>query len=267
MQTKRIIYYIYNIALVLALIELVFAYVWLESPTAVSASVLGNVPFLPSNKLSQNTAQSQNDFGNTQVAASFSALGDKFQSLQNESAALSASSSEKAGSISKEKNISLANKKTTAAVNTFAQTTEKSQSVSTQTNPPHNIPSAEDQAYNQASKTAVWPAGDRPKPVNGQPVLYPKLKTICSCESSYSGTAYGTPRQFENGKVLKNYGGNDDIGMCQINLTQFASMASKLGYDLYTPAGNINFANWLFEREGSAPWYKSKHCWGSVVKN
>lgn len=116
--------------------------------------------------------------------------------------------------------------------------------------------------YLKAREQALWPEISRPSPVNGDPVLYPKLVPICACESSYAGAWWGEPRQyFSNGNVVMNFEGNDDVGMCQINLTENAKKANILGYDLYTRAGNISYANWLFERQGSAPWFRSNHCW------
>lgn len=118
-----------------------------------------------------------------------------------------------------------------------------------------------DRRYVYAMEHAVWPEVERPESQEGKPVLYPKLKPICGCESSYAGKWWDEPRQFENGEVLMNYSGNDDVGMCQINLTHNARKAKVLGYNLYTRGGNIRYANWLFERNGSAPWYESAHCW------
>jgi hypothetical protein len=119
----------------------------------------------------------------------------------------------------------------------------------------------EAQIYNESMERAVWPSGPQPTAPDGSPVLYPELRPICSCESSYHGTWWDAPRHYENGNVLRNYDGNDDVGLCQINLTTYGEMAQKLGYDLYSPEGNILFANWLFEQKGSAPWYKSEKCW------
>lgn len=123
------------------------------------------------------------------------------------------------------------------------------------------IPTDEELAYAAAKRRAVWPKGSRPSAEDGKPALYPELVPICSCESSYSGTWRDMPRQYENGRVITNYGGGADVGMCQINVDAHGAEASELGFDLYSPEGNIGFANWLFEREGSAPWYKSEPCW------
>jgi len=94
------------------------------------------------------------------------------------------------------------------------------------------------------------------------PTLLPALLPICSCESAGSPTA--TPRQFDDeGNVLHGKIDPDDIGSCQINARYHLKEAEKLSYDIYTEAGNINYANWLYLKEGTKPWLHSKKCWSS----
>lgn len=92
-------------------------------------------------------------------------------------------------------------------------------------------------------------------------VLNPLLKPVCACESV--GNRYGEPRQFNSdGTVIRGVINNQDIGMCQINLTYHGKAAEKMGIDLFTEQGNIRYANWLFEQSGYTPWNWSKPCWG-----
>jgi len=98
---------------------------------------------------------------------------------------------------------------------------------------------------------------------SGEPILRAELVPICACESSYEGTKYGKPRQFEHGSVLRGYITPEDIGMCQINLTYHGTEATQLGLDVFTEEGNIMFANYLYEREGDDPWFRSERCWGN----
>lgn len=97
---------------------------------------------------------------------------------------------------------------------------------------------------------------------NGNLYLRSELRPICACESSYEGTKYGEPRQYENGRVLRGYRSPEDIGMCQISLTWHGDRARNLGADVFTPEGNIAYSNYLYEIQGSTPWYKSEFCWG-----
>ena len=129
------------------------------------------------------------------------------------------------------------------------------------TSPPTYRLLSDTERYEEAKSHALYPTGPRPANVDGHPKLYPQLIKICACESSYNGKSWDVPRQYENGKVIENYMGSDDVGMCQINVTAHGAMSTEMGYDLYTTDGNINFSNWLFEQEGSAPWFKSEKCW------
>jgi len=104
-------------------------------------------------------------------------------------------------------------------------------------------------------------------PTSNPFVGYPLLERISACEST--GNPNGTPRQFlADGAVLW---GNDpttgkpikrDLGILQINTYVWGSLAVKMGDDLYTEAGNVNFGEWLFNTYGSSPWNASRGCWG-----
>lgn len=111
------------------------------------------------------------------------------------------------------------------------------------------------------SKTTI----DRPTTKVGNSELHPELLRICGCESG--GGPNHPPRQFEtDGSVRRGRVNPNDIGMCQINTEPrngHVYMAPKLGFDLYTAEGNIAYANWLYEQEGSTPWNSSKPCWGN----
>lgn len=96
---------------------------------------------------------------------------------------------------------------------------------------------------------------------SGALYLRSELRPICACESSWEGTKHGEPRQYENGKVLRGYVTPEDIGMCQISLTWHGDRAERLGADVFTTEGNIAYSNYLYEIEGSTPWYKSQFCW------
>lgn len=91
--------------------------------------------------------------------------------------------------------------------------------------------------------------------------LLPGLKPICACEST--GNRDGEPRQFKSdGSVLRGVVNSDDIGQCQINLKYHGEAAEKLGIDLFTNEGNIQYANLLYIKEGARPWSWSKNCHG-----
>ncbi len=92
------------------------------------------------------------------------------------------------------------------------------------------------------------------------PTLNANLTRICSCESN--GVPNKKPRHFDaDGNVLRGKINNLDIGMCQINLHYHGARADKLGIDLFTEAGNIEYANMLYVEQGTQPWSWSKSCW------
>jgi hypothetical protein len=82
----------------------------------------------------------------------------------------------------------------------------------------------------------------------------PILKKIAFCESQN--------RQFiEDGKVLRGNVNPQDIGAMQINEKYHLKAAQKLGYDIYTLEGNIDYAKHLYKTQGVKPWVHSSTCW------
>ena len=83
----------------------------------------------------------------------------------------------------------------------------------------------------------------------------PILIRIAGCESQF--------RQFDkNGNVLRGNIVHQDVGVMQINETYQGALASALGYNIYTLQGNVAYAKWLYEQEGTQPWMSSNACWG-----
>lgn len=83
----------------------------------------------------------------------------------------------------------------------------------------------------------------------------PVLAAISQCESRF--------RQYDkNGNVLRGEQVYEDIGVMQVNETYHKKTAEKLGLDLSTIEGNVAYARYLYEKEGTKPWNSSKKCWG-----
>ena len=81
------------------------------------------------------------------------------------------------------------------------------------------------------------------------------LIPVASCESQY--------RQWgEDGQSLKGVVNSLDVGVLQINLKYHGERAEKLGIDLDTLPGNVDYAILLYESQGTQPWFWSEHCWG-----
>lgn len=77
---------------------------------------------------------------------------------------------------------------------------------------------------------------------------------IAWCESRF--------RQFEkDGSVYKGKINANDLGVMQINTTYHQKKATSMDLDLETLEGNLAYAKYLFEKEGTAPWSSSGSCW------
>ena len=85
----------------------------------------------------------------------------------------------------------------------------------------------------------------------------PVMGNIAKCESSF--TQYNA-----NGTVL-NGGSGGMIGVFQINKSVHAKFALSLGDEITTLAGNMAYARYLYNNEGTDPWDSSKGCWGGVT--
>ena len=82
------------------------------------------------------------------------------------------------------------------------------------------------------------------------PILY----SVARCESHL--------HQFDkDGTVLHGVVNYGDIGILQINVGYNGDTAKKLGYDIYTLKGNVEFGIWMYEHQGLQPWSASKYCW------
>ncbi len=82
----------------------------------------------------------------------------------------------------------------------------------------------------------------------------PVMIDIARCESQF--------RQFDKkGAILKNPT-SSAVGIFQIMSSLHAKPADKIGMDIYSIEGNLEFARHLFDEEGTTPWLSSSKCWG-----
>lgn len=80
---------------------------------------------------------------------------------------------------------------------------------------------------------------------------------IARCESNLQ-------QYNEDGDVVRGKVNPLDVGVYQINEKYHLEMAEKLGYDIYTTKGNIEYAIWLMKNDGNKHWSSSRPCWKSV---
>lgn len=86
----------------------------------------------------------------------------------------------------------------------------------------------------------------------------PIMIDIARCESEY--------RQYDAyGGVL--HGGLADgmIGLFQLYERIHYAIALPMGYDIDTPQGNMAYARYLYEEQGTTPWLSSSPCWGKTA--
>lgn len=84
----------------------------------------------------------------------------------------------------------------------------------------------------------------------------PIMIKIAFCESTFRHTD-------KNGKVLRGVENSNDVGVMQINERFHLEKAKQLNIDIHSIEGNMEFAKYLYEREGVRPWNASKKCWNS----
>jgi len=87
----------------------------------------------------------------------------------------------------------------------------------------------------------------------------PILADIARCESRF--------RHFiEDGEVIRGEIDSDDIGVMQINLRYHKENAAELGLNVFSLSGNLEYAKYLYEKQGVKPWKASRGCWGRLAQ-
>jgi hypothetical protein len=81
----------------------------------------------------------------------------------------------------------------------------------------------------------------------------PALIPVARCESGF--------RQFSDGSVLRGRENPADVGALQINETYHLVASQKLGMDIYTLKGNLDYGKYLYRKNGLRDWGWSAPCW------
>ncbi len=87
----------------------------------------------------------------------------------------------------------------------------------------------------------------------------PVMADIAWCESRYRHLD-------KDGTIFRGKAVPEDIGVMQINTYFHEDTAEELGIDLYSLSGNLEYARYLYEKEGTRPWNSSRPCWGQLAK-
>jgi hypothetical protein len=83
----------------------------------------------------------------------------------------------------------------------------------------------------------------------------PILADIAWCESRMRHVT-------KDGEIFRGVENSKDIGVMQINTRFHEATATDMGIDIYSLQGNLEYAKYLYEKEGTKPWKASKPCWG-----
>lgn len=86
----------------------------------------------------------------------------------------------------------------------------------------------------------------------------PQLAEIAACESRFNHLDKTT------GKIVRGKVNSSDVGVMQINEYYHLDTAKKLGIDIYTLEGNLEYAKILYGKQGSKPWISSSKCWSKT---
>lgn len=84
----------------------------------------------------------------------------------------------------------------------------------------------------------------------------PVMAEIARCESRF--------RHYVNGEVLRGEMVPQDRGVMQVNEYYHLEDSKKLGFNIYTLEGNVAYARYLYEKQGTRPWRASAKCWGNA---
>jgi hypothetical protein len=82
----------------------------------------------------------------------------------------------------------------------------------------------------------------------------PVMVRVAQCESGF--------RQFDSsGAVLHGGTNNQMIGVFQLYDSVHRQAAAALGFNIDTILGNVSYARYLYDQEGTDPWMSSFPCW------
>jgi hypothetical protein len=87
----------------------------------------------------------------------------------------------------------------------------------------------------------------------------PVMIAIADCESGFT--------QLNSSGAALNGGSGGMIGVFQVNRSVHAKFALTLGDDINTLTGNMAYARYLYNNEGTVPWNSSKSCWSPIVSS
>ena len=86
----------------------------------------------------------------------------------------------------------------------------------------------------------------------------PVMIQVARCESTFRHT-------LADGTVLRGKVDNRDTGVMQINTYYHGDRAQELELDLENIYDNMEYARYLYEKQGVQPWSASAPCWSRTL--
>lgn len=86
----------------------------------------------------------------------------------------------------------------------------------------------------------------------------PVMVAVAKCESGF--------REFDYDTSVLRGGDGSMVGIFQIDENTHRTKALSLGFDIDTVEGNIAYARYLYNRDGTDPWMSTFPCWGSTAQ-
>lgn len=83
------------------------------------------------------------------------------------------------------------------------------------------------------------------------------LVAVSRCEAGYA--------QYEKDGSLRKNPKSSATGQFQILRSMHEANAQRMGFDITTPEGNQDYAEYLYENNGLSDWEESRDCWESLI--
>lgn len=86
----------------------------------------------------------------------------------------------------------------------------------------------------------------------------PVMAEVARCESTFR-------HELEDGSILLGKVDPADTGVMQINKRYHQATATAMNLDLDDLYDNMEYARYLYEKQGTQPWSASMPCWGGSL--
>jgi len=117
----------------------------------------------------------------------------------------------------------------------------------------------------QAAIAGIVPPVKSYKPLREKIIYYADAYSVSSSTMLRIANCEGKAQFNPDGSVLRGRINPKDVGIFQVNERWHLVDSKKLGMNIYTVEGNIEYSMWLASKQGLKPWSASKNCWTQNV--